>query len=768
MRPFPLLPAALALALLAPATPAAPAPARPLRGTVLAADGAKAAGARVWAARQSYGPLEFRETRTDAQGQFSLDLGPGKWFLGASRGTQGAGGRMRFETVDVIAGQSPEPVTLTLEERGTLRGRLLEAETGKPIPGGRLALDDGPVLVADADGRFELGGLARGSHEVFVVAPGRQRLRVLFDTTARADSELDIPVPRGGKIVGRVTDLDGRPIPGAYVGRHTSGSFTSINALFEPCAPDGSFTYDDAVPPDQPTRLTASAPGYEDDESNRLLVPADGPAPRAEFRLRPKPTERAGARAPDGEPRRVVSGVIRGPDGQPREGVVVRWGYQPYVSALQTRTDKDGRFRLALVPDVAGMLAVLPRDLAPAFPHVPAGGDQVVELGLAPGHTARGAVRDDTGRPLAGVRVVAVIPSPDPQIGNPYWLTEAAVRTDSEGKFELKGIPDRARFDFLRPGLSDLRNHELKLDGADNAVTMGQVTMQYGGAIRGRVLDPAGRPVRNFRVLINMPHDLGPTDKAGGYFAGYCGTGLRFTSADGTFTVTGLVAGNLHRVTVVTDGAGGAEENRVAADPLNRLPPAEKLTLRLTPPQALRVRAVTAEGTPVANARVTLINGERGLDRQFSWGYHDASWEDMVRARTGADGRADFRGLSFGEATVLVQAPGRARQRLGWRNGAKELTVELAPEAVLAVEVRSAAGQPLREFSVSLLGANGDQINASAGPDDRGGLRLTELPAGAYTLSVRDSSGFKPLFQAPVTLKAGETQTQTIDVPPPG
>jgi hypothetical protein len=280
-------------------------------------------------------------------------------------------------------------------------------------------------------------------------------------------------------------------------------------------------------------------------------------------------------------------------------------------------------------------------------------------------------------------------------------------------------------------------------------------------------VDAAGQPARNFRVLINMPHDLKPTDRAGGYFAGYCGIGVRFTAADGAFTLTGLVPGNVHRVSVLADGAGGAEENRVVADPLNRLPPAEKLTLRLEPPRVLRVRAVTTEGLPVANARVTLVNGERGLDRQFSWGYHDASWEDMVRARTGADGWAEFRGLGFGEATVLAQAPGRARQRLGWLNGQKELTAVLAPEAVLAVEVRTAAGRPMRAFYVNLMGG-GDQFSASAGPDDRGRVRLTELPGGPFTLMVRDGTGSTTLHQGPVTLKAGETATQTINAPAPG
>src|SRR5437764_459212 len=88
--------------------------------------------------------------------------------------------------------------------------------------------------------------------------------RVAPTPAAKADTELDVTVPRAGRIVGRVTDAAGNPVPGAVVGRHTSGSYFSINGLFVNCDADGRFEYDDAVPADQPTRLTASAPGYTD------------------------------------------------------------------------------------------------------------------------------------------------------------------------------------------------------------------------------------------------------------------------------------------------------------------------------------------------------------------------------------------------------------------------------------------------------------------------------------------------------------------------
>ncbi len=734
----------------------APLTAAKLTGQVIHADGSPAAGAIVWAASFNDGPLERRETVADKDGRYTLNLAPGSWYVWARHDSQGGGGPVRHDSLVIAAGRAPEPVTIRLEERGTFRGRLLEAETGKPIVCGRLFLDAGLVLTSDAQGRFQVGGLSRDHHEAFVVAPGRMRMRVLFDTTARADTELDVPVPRGGKIIGRVTDTDGKPIPGAYVGRNTSGSYFSLNGLFLACDAQGRFEYDDAVPPGQPTRLSAGAPGYVAEGYNEVRVPPGGKPLELNFRLRPKPGTRPNVPMSDDEKRRLVSGIVRGPDAKPLAGVMVRWSYHPFGGDIQTRTDAAGRFRLT-VPDEAGMLAVLPRDFTPEFPRVAAGGDKEVEVTLHTGHTARGRVLDDSGKPIQDVLVLAVIPSPTPGIGNPFWLTEAEVRTDAEGRFKLKGIPDGARFDLIKLGLSDIRNHHLDLDGADNTVTM-----LYGGAIRGRVVDRDGKPIRNFRVLVGFPRVRQPGDHRSGFFAGYSGIGVRFTSEDGSFVLTGVGAESVYRITALAEGHGEAVADRVMAVPRNHLAKVEAVTLRAGPPAALRVRAVTANGKPVAGARVTLVYGDPGLDRSFSWGYHDASWLDTIRGRTAADGRARFPALGFGEATVLVQAPGYARQRVGWRNGEKELTITLPPEAVIAGEVSEGAGKPVKAFYVSLL--SGDHISTSAGPDDKGRFRIAEIPAGTWTVIIYGADGRSKLHQARITLKAGEMKELKVEV----
>jgi len=725
-----------------------------LRGTVRQADGSPAADAVVWAAKFVYGPLVRQETVSAADGSYSLELQTGEWFLWARRGTQGGEGPGRHEPVSISAEQAPEPINIRLEERGTFSGRMLEAESGKPIVGGKLFLDAGVVLTTNADGRFEIGGLDRTHHESFVVAPGRVRMRVLFDTTASADTKLNIAVPRTGKIAGTVTDVNGKPIPGAYVGRSTSGSFFSINGLYVACEPNGYYEYDDAVPPDQPTRLSAGAPGYIEDQREGLLVPPDGTPLELRFYLRPKPADQPSAN--DAEKRRIVSGTVRGPDGAPVTGVVVRWGTQQNNEAIETRSDQGGRYRLT-VPEGANRLSVLPRNLAPDFPEVAATGDQTVEVRLESGTFGIGRVVDDDGQPLKDVQVIAMIRSPDPRIGNPMWLRESSARTDADGRFLIAGVPEGATFDFLKSGLSDRRGQRLNLGGGEN-----NVTMKYGGALVGRVVDQAGNPLHDFRVLVGFPHDRRPGDKTDGYFAGYSGIGVRFTSSEGTFVLTGVGAESVYRLTALADGHGEATADRVIAVPVNRLRDTEPATLRAGRSIALRVRAMTEDGKTVAAARVTLVNGEPGLDNSFSWGYHDASWENMVRGRTAADGWADFPSLGFSGATLLVQAPGYARSRIGWRGGQNELTVKLLPEAVITGEVRSPSGEPLKSFYVN-ASSGGDHINVAVEPEGKGRFRLAELPAGNWSLTFRADDGVSQISQQQVSLSPGETKELSIE-----
>jgi hypothetical protein len=720
------------LLLLATRAIAVPADGEPLRGVVMTAAGKPAAGAVVWAARHTYGPLERRETVADANGRYELRLYPGEWYVWARHDSQGAG----YRSIDIPAGRAPDELNIALEERGTLHGRLLEAESGKPVVGGKLFLDAGLFLTTDKEGRFEIGGIERTNHEAFVVAAGRGRIRVLFDTTARADTELDVPVPRGGKIVGRVTDADGKPIVGAWVGRGTSGTHFSINALYEPCDADGRFVYD-GVSLDRPTGLAGYAPGFVEEQRDDVLVTdADNPA-ELHFRLKPQPGPKPGGKD---DTRRVVSGVVLDPNSVPLPGVVVRWGLREFVGIPKTRTDAAGRFSLT-VPDDMGTLIAVTSVYQLEWMPVAVGGDKEVVFRLRHGKIARGRVIDEAGKPLKDVRVAV----------NNSW--DKLARTDKDGKFEIMGITDGFEYAFMRHDLSDLRNQSLNVD-VENTIVM-----QYGGAVKGRVVDRDGKPIRSFRVLVDFPRNRQQGDTTGGMFAGYVGIGLRFTSADGSFVVTGVGTGGPYRIRVIAEGHGEAVEDRVTAVPINRLDKTEPVTLRAGPPVKFRVRAVDADGKPIAGVRIALIDGQARLDQDFGWGSDEAGWENVVRARTNADGWAEFPALAFGQSTVIARAPGHARQHVGWRGGEKELTLKMSAEAVLTGVVRGGGRY------VVLNGGNGDRVVAKADP--AGHFRADELPAGKWKLEVYSENGQTVVYEQTFELKPGETKELTIEAKRP-
>lgn len=725
-----------------------------VRGTVVDRQGKPAAGAKVWTAKLSFlEPLESQEAVADDSGAFTVEVGPGQWAVWALKGNEG--GRGGWDSIATVGERKDaSPVTVRLGPPSTLHGRLLDAESGRPITGGVFALDDARRVAVDAEGRFEAPGLELTNHEAYPLCPGFARQRILFDTTGRPDAELELKIPRAGRVVGRVTDAAGKPVAGATVGLRTSGSVFSGSALWQSCGDDGRFNYD-GKPLGRTGRLAARAPGYQDEEREDVVTLDASTPTTLDFTLRPDPTK-ARANAESAKPAAVsashrdVAGKVVGPDGKPVASALVRWGLSMSSDEIpEIRTDERGAFRLPGVTDEANVLSVMAKGLAPAFPQIDAGGDREAAVTLNAGATVRGRVIDDAGLPIAGVRVVPQIANPRPNWGGSVYLDELKATTDPDGRFELDGMPEGVTCDVVAEGRSAVRQRVLSLSDATKNV----ITLLGGGVIRGRVVDPAGHPVRNFRVQLGIPRGANPGDPVGGYFAGYGGVGLSFTRGDGEFTVSGLTAGNLHLLTVVADEFGKAEVDRVIARSATRPDPADVLTIKLGPTHSLRVRVFREGGKFVEGARVTVVQDE---------GQGEDSWADSVTARVDARGWADFPALAFGKGTVVIRAAGLSRRRLEWAKGEEEFEVDLRPEARLTGTVLDASGKPVLRARVVLSPQSGPTQYLKVGEAD-GRFSADGLDAGEYQLNLINRAGQVPgPFPQTIELRSGETLTKDI------
>jgi protocatechuate 3,4-dioxygenase beta subunit len=729
-------------------------------GTIVDREGKPAAGAHVRIAKLGFmEPLQVREATADGAGAFDVEVPAGDWVVYALRGDEG--GRADWDSIaKVEGGKEPKPVAVRLGPPSKLRGRLLDAETGEPITKGQFALNDARRVELDAQGRFEARGLEMTNHEAYPLCPGYERRRILFDTTGRPDAELELKLSRGGKVVGRVTDLTGKPVAGASVGLRTSGSIFSGSALWEPCSDDGRFVYD-GKPLGRTGRLSARAPGYQDQEREDIV--AIDPSTPAEFNftLRPEPARGALGRVVAlATGRRTVSGTVVGPGGKPVATAVVRWGLQTSSDSVpETKTDEAGAFRLEGVPDEENVLSVMAKGLGAGFPNIAARGDQQVKVELKAGATIRGRVVDDAGHPIEGVQVVPSINNPRPRWIGFVYLDELKAKTDRDGRFILEGMPEGVKCDVVAEHWSAVRQRPLSPEDE----TKNAITLLGDGAIRGRVVDPTGRPARNFRIQVGTPKGYKAGDPAGGYFAGYSGTGLSFTRDDGEFTISGLTAGHLHRLTVIADGFGVADVDRVESQSIHRLKPAGDLTIALQSPYDLRVFVYREGGKPVDGARVTVIQAEpRG---GFHWGYSESSWDDSVTTRTNAEGWAEFPFLASGKGTVVVRAKGYSRARLDWAKEEDEFKVFLPPESKLSGTVLDEAGHPVPGAKATLSWGMGEMMNVPIDAKD-GRYSADGLGPGKYTLSI-STGGVPMLASEPVALEAGKTVSRDIRVKNP-
>ncbi|MDT4904810.1 MAG: hypothetical protein QOH52_2826 [Pseudonocardiales bacterium] len=467
-----------------------------------------------------------------------------------------------------------------------------------------------------------------------------------------------------------------------------------------------------------------------------------------------------------------VSGTVTDTAGNPLRGVVAGvFDYQT-GTARSASTDATGEYALPLPAgtyyisftgghasggnsDSTGYLGGY-QEAVVTEGHPTSGVDTV----LHPGGAITGRIRDDSGRPLAGV--VASVSLARPYVtGGASGLfalydfgTEPGAPSNRDGSFVLKGLPPEAFlvcFDTSVPGIAGGAADPTGYTGRCRSSTVAVarhatrrvadtvLTPAPGGAITGRVTSSDGTPAANVQVQIQSQTEPGFSD-----FQGYI-----YTADDGRYALPGLAPGGY----------------QVCVDPRSTLSGVSALG---DAPRC-RAGAVTVVADQVSAADVALIPGGAitgkvtvlGTTALPGVGINALSVDgtQLGTAVTDSTGHYVINGLGTDAFTLCFDpqsatapgdptgaAPSCRATRFNARAGATRigLDADLAVGAAISGTVTDAAGHPSALVDVQVQPADGAQGDGGFGATDgQGKYTVVGLTPGAYTVCFLDfSTGF--------------------------
>jgi protocatechuate 3,4-dioxygenase beta subunit len=676
-----------------------------ITGTVADLTGGPIAHARVHGGggRRSFRP--YATTETDERGRFSLWVRPGPVAVAAS-----ADGYASQST----SGKAPGAFELLLTPEASVAGTVVDAATGQPIAGARVTVSDdqpfadGTTALTGPDGIYRVGGLSPGRYSAAARSEhrfGRTEGSVLVGIGQRVDGA-NIKVSPALHIDGKLVIAGtGQPCPDGDVQLRDAEHHLEVH-LRE--MPGGIHLGDGALPGTY--AVTAQCQGFVT-RSYPPIALTDKDI-TAVWEVDRGATVRGKVTTRSGEPIDDASITAR-PDGNEgfSEGQFVWSGPD---GSYELRGMRPGTHRV----EVSSARAPAPE--AGFQIEVAAGAVIERNLVLDDGGSIQGNVVDAQGAPVAGMYIQTRVASERfPR------LRRNECRSDGSGAFACAALaPGDYRVSasgsrFPRPAMpgSDDGGQQVTVR-ANEVATVKLVVEAQSGAIKGTVLDSAGKPIQD--AFISAARE---TDGPGGRMA------VRQTrwsldarpilsAADGSFTVPKLAAG---KYSLRADRRGGGEAIAQHAET------GSTVTLRIAAPGTIEGTARRG-GKPASSLSVAVSNIETGLARE----------EQFFQS----GGHYIVRDLPRGHLVVVVESDGaRKTIELDLADG-EHKTLDADLEALATVTgrvVEKGTTTPVRGVRMvistegSMMRPSLDELDGSVS-DERGRFTLRNVSPGKLTL----------------------------------
>lgn len=409
----------------------------------------------------------------------------------------------------------------------------------------------------------------------------------------------------------------------------------------------------------------------------------------------------------------AVSGTVTDASGKPVGAAMVRLTTALPMArdlTLLARTDGRGSFAIHGIP--TGEYRVVGRhpDFAPAISPpvtVERDGEARADLVLSRPATVRGRLLGPDEKPTRGqaiVKELADVDAPD------VLAEDLTAEAGDDGVFTLRLGPGSHSLEVRARGLGS-RRLDVDVRGSGETVDLGDVALEVGIAIRGRVRDAAGRPLENAEV--STFYDSQSFSER--------------TDAAGAYVLAGLNAG-MYTVGVSAPGMGRAQRKAEAG--------ASGVDFVLQPAGRIAGRVVDEAGRPVDAFRVVARMRARS-------GYGPMPRDNFA----GDDGRFALEDVGEGEYVVDVTAPERAPAVVSDVKVAAGATVDvgtvrLAAGGIVRGLVVDAASAPVAGAWASITGAVRDfsrsapEVTTDAG----GAFEFRGVPPGAAQVTVTHPS----------------------------